>query len=124
VDIQLKQARKIVRNSDDLDTLDTKAQTQIGVALLDVVRETGPFFVEYTHREGNKTARCIGVTPHLGALIERTVSKFEELYTSYMPTLVPPRAWSTQREPHRPHQCATPCACDERFAVDTLRDQP
>jgi DNA-directed RNA polymerase len=96
VDIQLKQARKIVRNSDDLDTLDTKAQTQIGVALLDVVRETGPFFVEYTHREGNKTARCIGVTPHLGALIERTVSKFEELYTSYMPTLVPPRAWSTE----------------------------
>ena len=95
-EIQIKQARSLVRGDDTLEQLDTKAQTQIGITLLDVIRQTGPFFVEYTHREGHRTSRCLGVTQHMGALIERTVSKFEELFTSYMPTLVHPRMWSVE----------------------------
>lgn len=122
-EVQLKQAREIIRQSEDIDKLDTKAQTQIGVALLDVIRQTGPFFVEYTHREGNKTARCLGVTPHLGALIERTVSKFEELFTSYMPTLVPPRMWSAESNLYGGgywSQCVAPYGIIKRASAKEL----
>ena len=94
--IQLRQAREIIASDDEIVKLDTKAMTQIGVTLLDVARETGPFFTDYTRREGNKTYRCLSATTYMQALLERTVEKFEELYTSYMPTLVAPRQWSTE----------------------------
>lgn len=95
--VRERQARRSIAEEQDLQRLDTKETVSIGICMLDVIREVAPLFQEYTRREGNKTIRCLGVTPYLSSLVERTVRRYEELYTTYMPTLVPPRAWSVSR---------------------------
>ena len=93
--VREKHARRAVAQDTDIERLDTKQKVSIGIFMLDVIRETAPLFQEYTRREGHRTIRCLGVTPYMSSLIERTVRRYEELYTTYMPTLVAPRQWST-----------------------------
>lgn len=67
---------------------------QLGVILIDLFRRATGSIEEYDFYDGPRTIRCISFTKEMITALGDRMDRAADLFTVYMPTVIPPRPWS------------------------------
>ena len=99
--------KKAVNNNNDDPQTDNMDQwipwpkadkMYIGMALVDLFLRATGMITRSKYRAGGKTTYTIDATPEAKNLIEANIELFQYLHPEFLPTLIPPRDWTTHED--------------------------